>query len=316
MTVSSRVVCIVGPTACHKTEVSIRLAHLTDGEIVSADSVSVYRGLDIGSAKPSTAEREGIPHHLIDVADITDTQFTVALFREQAQNAIDDILSRKKLPIVVGGSGLYSDSIFSDMRFSAPSDPVIRNRLESDYDSDPDAVYSRLGCIDPETASRLHLNDAKRIVRALEVYEVSGKTFSEWNQDFSSVQNRAEKYSVLRYGLNMDRAALYDRINRRVDLMFEAGLVEEAYALFEKGYSPEYPALQSIGYAQLYDAYKGLITQEEAKDRIKQATRRFAKRQLTWFRRDPETKWFDLDQYQSVEEVVSAIRQDIIRNDK
>lgn len=316
MTLSSRVVCIVGPTACRKTEVSIRLAHIMDGEIVSADSVSVYRGLDIGSAKPSIAEREGVPHHMIDVADITDTQFTVAVFRELAQNAIDNILSRGKLPIVVGGSGLYSDSIFSDMGFSAPSDPAIRNRLESDYVSDPVAVYTRLGCIDSATASRLHPNDAKRIVRALEVYEVSGKTFSEWNQDFSSVQNKAAKYTVLRYGLNMDRAVLYDRINRRVDFMFEAGLAEEAYALFKKGYSPEYPALQSIGYAQLYDAYRGLITQEEAKDRIKQATRRFAKRQLTWFRRDSETKWFDLNHYQSVEEVVSAIQQDITRNDK
>ena len=316
MTCAPRVVCIVGPTACRKTEVSIRLAHLMDGEIISADSVAVYKGLDIGSAKPSEEEREGIPHHMIDVADITDTQFTVAVFRDLAQKAIDTVISRGKLPIVVGGSGLYSDSIFSDMSFSAPSDPAIRARLETEYSEDPAFVFERLRSVDPNTASRLHPNDAKRVVRALEVFEVSGKPFSAWNRAFSSVQNGAEKYRVKRYGLNMDRALLYERINQRVDRMFEAGLQEEAYALFEKGYTPEYPALQSIGYAQLYDAYRGLITPDEAKDQIKQATRRFAKRQLTWFRRDPGTKWFLLDRYQTIEEVVSAIREDIIRDDE
>lgn len=316
MNVPPRVVCIVGPTACRKTEISIRLAHHMNGEVISADSVSVYRGLDIGSAKPPIEEREGVPHHMIDVADITDTQFTVAAFREMARHEIDDVLIRKRLPIVVGGSGLYSDSIFSDMEFSAPSDPAVRRRLESEYDSDPSGVFERLSSIDPNSAARLHPNDAKRVIRALEVFEVSGKVFSDWNQDFSSVQNGSAKYRVSRYGLNMDREALYDRINLRVDRMFDSGLKDEAYALFDKGYTPEYPALQSIGYAQLYSVYQGLITLEEAKDQIKQATRRFAKRQLTWFRRDPETKWFYLDRYQDIEEVVSAIRQDIIRNDE
>ncbi len=315
MTIAPLVVCIVGPTACHKTEVSIRLAHLLDGEIISADSVAIYRGLDIGSAKPSETEKDGIPHHMINVTDVTDTHFTVAEFRNLAQKEIDDVIRHGKLPIVVGGSGLYSDSIFSDMSFSTPSDSTIRTRLESEYCADPEAVYDRLRSVDPDTASRLHINDAKRVIRALEVYETSGRPFSTWNRDFSLIQNRGDKYHVLRYGLNMDRALLYERINRRVDRMFEAGLKEEAYALFEKGYTREYPALQSIGYAQLYDAYQGLITLDEAKNQIKQATRRFAKRQLTWFRRNTETKWFFLDHYQSIEEVVSTIKEDIIRYD-
>lgn len=313
---SPLVVCIVGPTACRKTEVSIHLAHKTDGEIISADSVAIYRELDIGSAKPSMVERNGIPHHMIDVADITDIHFTVATFRNLAHQAIDDVLMREKLPIVVGGSGLYMDSIFSNMNFSSPSNVEVRQRLESEYASSPTCVFERLKRIDPDTAARLHPNDAKRVVRALEVYEVSGKPFSALNQNFQSVQNNMKKYKVLRYGLNMDRSALYERINNRVDHMFKTGLKEEAFALFDKGYTPAYPALQSIGYAQLYSVYQGLLSFEDAVNQIKQTTRRFAKRQLTWFHRDPETKWFYLDQYQTVEEVVTAIQQDINLNNE
>ncbi len=261
-------------------------------------------------------ERKGIPHHMIDVAEITDKQFTVSVFRKLAQREIDDVLHRGKLPIVVGGSGLYSDSIFSDMGFSSPSNLSIRSRLESEYALDHQALYDRLRSLDPDTAGRLHPNDAKRVIRALEVFEVSGKPFSELNRSFSAVQNASAKYRVLRYGLNMERSALYERINRRVDQMFDAGLWDEAIALFEKGYTPDYPAMQSIGYAQLYPVYLGLSTLEDAKDQIKQATRRFAKRQLTWFRRNPETKWFLVDHYQNIEEVVSAIREDIICDGK
>ncbi len=311
MTQKPVVLCIVGPTACHKTEVSIQLAKRLNGEIVSADSVAVYRRLDIGSAKPTSEEQQAVPHHMIDVADITDTDYSVARFRRQARRAIESILSRGKLPIVVGGSGLYSDAIFSDMRFSAPSDPAIRARLEKEYETDANAVFERLRHLDAATAERLHPNDAKRVIRALEVYEVSGKPFSAWNEAFGKAQTEGESYRVLRCGLDMDRAKLYERINLRVDRMFENGLKEEAFALFDEGLTPRYPALQSIGYAQLYEAYRGAISLEDAKEQIKLATRHFAKRQLTWFRRNPQTRWYFVDRFHSVDALLLALEQDI-----
>lgn len=305
------VLCLNGPTACHKTEISILLAKELNGEIISADSVAVYRGLDIGSAKPSIEERMQIRHHMIDIIDIDDTEFSVAVFRNLAIEAINSILNSGKLPIVVGGSGLYSDSIFAEMHFSAPSKPAIRTSIEEDYLKDPDAVFERLKACDPQTASKIHLNDAKRIIRALEVFEVSGKPFSEWNSEFRSVQESNEKFRVIRIGLDMDRKLLYSRIERRVDRMFEMGLVEEAFRIFDEGYTPIYPALQSIGYAQLYSAYKGECTIEEAKAQIKLDTRHFAKRQLTWFRRNNNTIWYKIDEYPSFDAFYSKLEGDI-----
>ena len=311
-----KVVCIVGPTACRKTEASVGLAKRCNGEIVSADSVAVYRGLDIGSAKPTVEERQGIPHHMIDVVDITDTSFTVASFREIARSSIDRILSNHKLPIVVGGSGLYADAIFSEMRFCAPSDETIRAALEKDYAQNPNDVFARLKAVDAITASRLHPNDAKRVIRALEVYEVSGKPFSQWNASFQNAQEKGETYYVRRIGLSMPREALYKRIEQRVDLMFQNGLKEEAYALFERGQTPDrYTAMQSIGYAQLYDAYCGRCTVEEAKARIKLDTRHFAKRQMTWFRRNPKTVWVEITPETDSAALIDRIAEEI-ENDR
>ena len=307
------VLCLVGPTACHKSEISLRLAKQLNGELVSADSVAVYRGLDIGSAKPTKEEREQIPHHLIDIVDICDRDFSVAVFRNKAIEAIDQILSSNKLPIVVGGSGLYSDSIFSAMQFSAPSQPEVRSLIEKEYLSDPHAVYDRLKSCDPVSANKLHINDAKRIIRALEVYCISGKPFSEWNTEFQKVQESNEHYRVIRIGFDMDRDLLYKRIELRVDRMFELGLVDEAFSIFDKGYTPEeYPALQSIGYAQLYQAYVGECSIEDAKSQIKLDTRHFAKRQLTWFRRNKNTQWYRIDTYPSIESFYSELEGDII----
>ena len=298
------VLCIVGPTASGKTALSVSLACRLDGEIVSADAVAVYRGLDIGSAKPTVEERCGIPHHLIDCADLTDNSFTVSTFRTMARAALDDILSRGKLPIVVGGSGLYLDSVFSDMQFSAPSDPAIRASIEEEYDRDRKAVFDVLRRADPITAQRLHPNDKKRIVRAMEVYRVTGKSFSDLNRAFVSAQQGDETYRTVRIGLNMDRKILYERIDRRVDHMMQMGLKEEAFALFEQGITPENcRALQSIGYAQLYDVYTGRSSLEDAVEQIKLDTRHFAKRQITWFKRDPHTVWFDAVKL-SVDELV------------
>lgn len=288
------VLCIVGPTATGKTALSVALAKQLDGEIVSADAVAVYRGLDIGSAKPTIEERQSVLHHMIDCADITDNDFTVSVFREQARNAIDEILDRSHLPIIVGGSGLYLDAVFSDMRFSAPSDPVLRARLEEDYDRDKDAFFARLTAFDPVSANRLHPNDKKRVVRATEVYELTGKPFSELNRSFESAQAGDGTYRIVRVGLTMKRNLLYQRIDLRVDRMIEDGLIEEAYLLFDRGFTPDrYTAMQAIGYAQLYEAYRNRCTVEEAIEQIKLSTRHFAKRQITWFKRNSDTVWFD-----------------------
>ncbi len=288
------ILCIVGPTACGKTALSVALAKRLNGEIVSADAVAVYRRLDIGSAKPTETERQGIPHHMIDCVDIADDSFTVSAFRDAARKAIDGIAERGRLPIVVGGSGLYLDSIFSDMQFSAPSDPEIRAQLERDYDADKKAVFETLSACDPIATKRLHPNDKKRVVRALEVYRVTGKPFSELNRAFETAQQDDQTYRTARIGLNPERTVLYARIDRRVDEMMQNGLLEEAYTLFREGYTPDrYRAMQSIGYAQLYDAYTGACSVAEAVERIKLDTRHFAKRQITWFKRNPNTVWID-----------------------
>ena len=291
-----RVLCIVGPTACGKTGLAVRIAKQLDGEIISADAVAVYKRLDIGSAKPTVQEREGVPHHLIDCVELSDNAFSVSEFRTMARSAIDDVLNRNKVPIVVGGSGLYVDSIFSDMRFSAPSDPEIRAALEREYDSNANGVFDALRRVDPVTAARLHMNDKKRVVRAMEVFYVSGKPYSALNESFETAQNNDDTYHVVRIGLNMPREELYRRIGIRVDRMIENGLVDEAFALYDEGYTPERnKAMLSIGYAQLYPVFCGECSLESAIDRIKQDTRRFAKRQITWFKRNRDIIWFDVN---------------------
>lgn len=301
------VLCIVGPTATGKTALSVEIAKRKNGEIVSADAVSVYRGLDIGSAKPSVSERQGIPHHVLDCVDLRDSSFSVSVFREMARRAIDSIVSRGNLPIVVGGSGLYADAIFSDMRFSAPSDPSIRAELEGEYDLDQTALFSLLRSSDPVTAARLHPNDKKRVVRALEVIRLTGKPFSDLNHDFSTAQESDGTYHVIKVGLTMSREMLYARIDARVDAMMGNGLRQEAFALFENNFTPECcTGMMSIGYAQLYECYCGRCTETEAIAQIKLATRHFAKRQITWFKRDPNTIWFDVSKTDR-EQIVNGI---------
>lgn len=314
MSARPNVLCIVGPTACGKTALSVALAKKVGGEIVSADAVAVYRGLDIGSAKPTEAEREGVPHHLIDCVDVTDDSFTVSSFRALAREEIDNILRRKKLPIVVGGSGLYVDAVFSDMRFSTPSDSTIRAAIEKEYDACPEAVFAALRSADPVTAQRLHPNDKKRVVRALEVFRVSGQPFSALNRDFSSVQQGDDTYRSIRIGLNTDRQKLYARIDRRVDRMMADGLKEEAFSFFDRGLTPDNcRALQSIGYAQLFDVYTGSASLGAAVEQIKLDTRHFAKRQITWFKRDQSTVWFDPTE-QPTEITVQNITETINEN--
>ena len=297
-----RVVCIVGPTACHKTELSIELAKRTRGEIVSADSVQVYFHLDIGSAKPTMEERQGIPHHMIDCLPIDTADVSVSMFRSMAMDAIEGIVSRGNTPIVVGGSGLYVNALTYPLGFAVPKNDEIRARVSAEYDQDPLKTYERLKTCDTVAAQKLHPNDKKRIVRALEVYDCSGQPLSSYGADFLNSAGESPAVDPLMIGLTMDREQLYQRINLRVDCMMEQGLLAEARAIYDAPYHRDLPALRSIGYQQLFAYFDGTCTLEEAVEKIKQDTRRFAKRQLTWFRRDERITWYDATNWDSMKD--------------
>lgn len=289
-----RIVCIVGPTACHKTELSIELAKRIGGEIVSADSVQVYFGMDIGSAKPTVEERQGIPHHMIDCLPIDTPEFSASMFRQLATSAIDDILSRGRIPIIVGGSGLYVNALTYPLGFAVPKDEAARENAVCEYDQSAEGAYARLKRVDPITAERLHPNDKKRIVRALEVYDCSGRPLSSYGADFQNTEGKQASYEPMIVGLTMDRELLYQRINLRVDLMMERGLLAEARTIYDANYNRALPAMKSIGYQQLFAFFEGKCTLDEAVEKIKQDTRHFAKRQLTWFKRDERIVWHDV----------------------
>lgn len=280
------VVVIVGPTAVGKTKTGIELAKAFDGEIVSGDSVQVYRGMDIGSAKVTKEEAEGIPHHLIDICD-PDDAMSVAMFQQLARAAIDDIYARGKLPIIVGGTGLYIRSILYDYEFvERPVDEALREELERLAEVEGrEALHQRLVQLDPERAATIHPNNVRRVVRALEV-AMQGDT-----QTTDSAPS--EHYDYRLFVLHADREILYDRINQRVDAMMEAGLVEEVERLLAQGYR-ETQAMRAIGYKEVIPFIDGNISKEKATDLLKQHTRQFAKRQLTWFRHQFDGIWVDM----------------------
>ncbi len=290
----SRIVCIVGPTACHKTECAIELAKRMDGEIVSADSVQVYIGMDIGSAKPDLEERQGIRHHLIDCLPIDTPEFSVSQFRQMATAAIEEIVARGKTPIIIGGSGLYVNALTYPLGFAVPRNDEVRAHLSAQYDENPQDVFERLKAVDPESANRLHPNDKKRVVRALEVFGCTGKPITDFGDDFQNESGGDAPFDPLMIGLNMEREMLYARINLRVDHMMRRGLLEEARRIYDAHYDPHLPALRSIGYKQLFLFFNGEISLEEAIAQIKQDTRHFAKRQQTWFKRDLRIRWYDV----------------------
>lgn len=281
------VVVIVGPTAVGKTKTGIELAKAFDGEIVSGDSVQVYRGMDIGSAKVTKEEAEGIPHHLIDICD-PDDAMSVAMFQQLARAAIDDIYARGKLPIIVGGTGLYIRSILYDYEFvERPVDEALRAELERFAEVEGrEALHQRLVQLDPERAATIHPNNVRRVVRALEV-TMQGDT-----QTTDSAPS--EHYDYRLFVLHADREILYDRINQRVDAMMEAGLVEEVERLLAQGYR-DTQAMRAIGYKEMIPFIDGNISKEKATDLLKQHTRQFAKRQLTWFRHQFDGIWVDMD---------------------
>ena len=279
---AEKIVVVAGPTASGKTALGIALAKDFNGEIVSADSMQVYRGMDIGTAKASLAEREGIPHHMLDVAEPWE-DFSVARYVEQAEACCRDILRRGKLPILVGGTGLYIDSLVSGRDFAAvDSDQGLREALLAEYDAlGGKAMHRRLQEIDPERAAILRPGDKRRIVRALEVYRLTGMTITEHDRQTRALPRRFDAAAI---HLNFkNRAALYARIDRR-----EQGLFREVEGLLAAGLSPESTAMQAIGYKEAVRSLRGELRREEAVDLIKQASRRYAKRQLTWFNRDKE----------------------------
>ncbi|WP_371870397.1 tRNA (adenosine(37)-N6)-dimethylallyltransferase MiaA [Gottfriedia solisilvae] len=288
-----KVIVIVGPTAVGKTKLSIELAKAINGEIINGDATQVYKELDIGAAKISEAEMEGIPHHLIDFLD-PKASFTVADFQTLAREKIDEITKRGKTPIIVGGTGLYIQSVLTDYEFAEQEgDEHLRNQLESFamvYGNR--ALHDQLKEVDPESAKQIHMNNVRRVIRAIEVFKLTGQKFS----DTAFNKEPEYLYDAIMIGLTMDRELLYSRINLRVDMMMDAGLMNEAKMLYEKGIQ-NCQSVQAIGYKELYDYFDGILTEDEAINLIKQSSRRYAKRQMTWFRNKMNIHWFDMDEH-------------------
>ncbi len=294
-----RPVAIVGPTASGKTAVACELAERLGAEIISADSMAVYRGMDIGTAKPTSSERARAVFHLIDVAD-PDEPFTVVDFQERAVAVIDELLGRGRLPLIVGGTGLYIRAVLDGLNIPGPEpDPEVRERLRREAEElGSEAMHSRLAEVDPETAARLHPNNTRRVIRALEVYEQSGRPMSE----ILRATKAPPRYpDALEFGLTMDRETLYRRVEERVDLMIAQGLVDEVAGLLEKDYTTEAPAMQGLGYKEIAAYLQGKCDLAGAVDLLKQSTRRFAKRQYTWFRADARIHWINIDALSATE---------------
>ncbi len=286
----NKVIVIAGPTATGKTALSVRLAHSMNGEIVSADSIQIYKELNIGSAKPSIEEREGIPHHLMDMVTATGV-YSVADYVEDAKKKIDEILSCGKTPIVVGGTGLYISSLVDNVEFSdSDIDMSVRKRLQEELEkAGPEAMHKRLAEVDPESAEAIHPNNTKRVIRALEIFETTGKTRTAYEAESKL---NPSPYDFCLIALNCERELLYERINKRVDIMVEQGLFDEVENLLAQGVSPDAQSMQGIGYKEAVMALSGEITEDESVELIKKNSRNYAKRQLTWFKRCGYT-WFD-----------------------
>lgn len=275
---------VVGPTASGKSAYAIKKAIELGGEIISGDSMQIYKGMDIGTAKPSTDEMCGVPHHLIDVCDITE-QFSAARFVELASRAIEDIASRNKLPIIAGGTGLYIDTLISGTQLSATEDdPILRESLFREAEEyGVEALHAKLAQVDPESARAIHPNNIKRVARALEIYYKTGLTKTE--QDIKSRECESIYAPHTVYIVPAERETIYERINRRVDIMFEQGLVDEVTALYKKGLRDTPTASQAIGYKEFYPYFDDECDINDVKEAICLNTRRYAKRQLTWFNR-------------------------------
>jgi tRNA dimethylallyltransferase len=282
-----RVLAIVGPTGVGKTALGVALANAFDAEIINADSRQVYRRLDVGSAKPTLAERAAVPHHVIDVVEPNEP-FDCARFRCLATAAIHDVVGRGKRALVVGGTGLYLKVLRGGVFAGPGRDPVLRAELERAEDSEPGTLYARLRALDPAGAARLHPHDRMRLIRALEVYQLTGRPISAWQAEHAFA---TRDFDMRVLGLTLPRPELYARINARCESMVRQGLVDEIRGLYASGFDPQLPALRSPGYHEIGEYVRGLCDLPTAIARMSQATRRLAKRQLIWFRADPEIVW-------------------------
>lgn len=298
-----KLIVLIGPTAVGKTSLSIELAKRFNAEIISGDSMQIYKGMDIGTAKITQEEMEGIPHHLLDIKE-PEESFSTAEFQELVRAKIEEISTRGRLPMIVGGTGLYIQSAIYDYHFTAsPSDQSFREALERQADEDgPEALHQTLKEADPESAARIHPNNIRRVIRALEVIHCTGKTASEVQGD----QSPELLYNTALVGLTMDRELLYERINLRVDRMVEQGLLQEVKHLYDKGLR-DCQSIQAIGYKELYDYFDGNVTLQQAIENLKQNSRRYAKRQLTWFRNKMKVEWFDMSESEDIEKKFAEI---------
>ncbi|PLS04751.1 tRNA (adenosine(37)-N6)-dimethylallyltransferase MiaA [Neobacillus cucumis] len=294
---------IIGPTAVGKTNLSIEMAKLFNGEIISGDSMQIYRGMDIGTAKITKEEMQGIPHHLIDIKE-PEENFSVAEFQLLVRAKINEIAKRGKLPIIVGGTGLYIQSVIYDYQFSDVSgDEAFRLELEERVkEIGNEALYKELQEVDPESAAQIHPNNVRRVIRALEIFHLTGKTMRE----YQSKQQPDLMYDTALIGLTMDREKLYERINLRVDIMVEQGLLAEVKSLYNQGLR-DCQSIQAIGYKEIYDYLDGKVTWEEAVEQLKQNSRRYAKRQLTWFRNKMDVQWFEMTNVNNVAKKLAEI---------
>lgn len=302
---NSSIIVIMGPTAVGKTALGVHLAKKYSGEVINGDSLQVYKGLDIGTAKVTVEEMDGIPHHLIDIVDVA-SSYTASDFKAAAEQVIDDIQSRGKVPILVGGSGLYIQGLLNDMKFGKTGEDIsFRKNLEKTLEETSSLyIWNQLNMVDPEAAKEIHPNNTRRVIRALESIHMSGEKIS--SQQESSL---SDSYRVLSIALNCDRTLLYERINHRVEVMVEQGVLDEAKMLFELVNKENNQAHKGIGYKEWFPYFSRDATFDEAKEKVKQNSRRYAKRQLTWFRNRMENvHWFDVmkqDYLESVELLVT-----------
>lgn len=298
-------VIIAGPTAVGKTSVSVEIAKKINGEIISADSMQIYKYMDIGTAKITKEEMCGVKHYLIDEVE-PDVEFSVSNFQSKANEYIKHIINKGKIPIVVGGTGLYINSLVYDLDFTnAVSNWEFRKEyLEKAKKYGNECIHNELKAIDKESANRIHVNDTKRIIRALEIFHETGKPMSYYYKDF---RKENDKYNIIYIGLTMDRKKLYEKINERVDIMIENGLIEEVKKLLKMGYDENLTSMQGLGYKEIISYINGEHTLNEALEILKRNSRRFAKRQLTWFRRDNKIEWIKVDEFSSKDNLVKYI---------
>jgi len=307
----ANIICIAGPTASGKTALAVELAKELGGEVVSCDSMQVYKRMDIGTAKPTAEEMQGIPHHMLSVAEPWE-DFSVSRYCCLATPIVEDIVARGKTAIIAGGTGLYMDALIKGNTFAPFPSTGMREKLEQQADAEGmEAMKALLRSIDPEAAERIH--DRKRLIRALEVYYETGETITEHNKKTQAIPPR---FQPLWLGLDFEeRSELYRRIDLRVDLMLEAGLIGEICNLLDEGIGPNCTALQAIGYKEFIDALEGKCTFTEAAAQVQQSSRRYAKRQLTWFRRNGAMHWVTRKTGESTEEILAKARRILNEND-